>query len=270
MPTSSAWGRSFPTVRYLTAPFRWLSRSRRTAGTAGAVLLAMAAAFVLWWSLQLYGLPDVGGPFDGEELRSQGVPEDRDAFILYRQAADRFSQSRSLRYQAWFEAQLLGRWSAALPELQRWAEDKREALALFREAAERPDSTILSESDRARLWPALGHLRPLALFEAARLEERGDMAGAWTWYRAVLRTIQHQVAFARFAERKEAMHWRDRLRSAWSRGPPILAPDRPCSVGRSTTRSRASRCRHRTSIRSGRSTSTWSGRLTIPTIPPAR
>jgi hypothetical protein len=222
MTLNSTLRRSFPTLRYIVAPFRWLAGSRRRALAAGSVLLAMIAALVLWWSMQLLGLPDIGDPFDVEEVRLSKGPDDRDAFVLYREAARRFSLSTPSRYQAWFEVQLLGRWSSALPEPRRWAEENREALARFREAAERPDSAPLSDRDRAELWRVLRHLRPLALFEASRLEERGEMAGAWTWFRAVMRTIQHQVAYSTFAERKEAFDWRDRLRerlTTWAADP---------------------------------------------------
>ena len=35
------------------------------------------------------GLPDIGDPFDVQAFRSFTIPEDRNAFVLYRQAADR-------------------------------------------------------------------------------------------------------------------------------------------------------------------------------------
>jgi hypothetical protein len=38
---------------------------------------------------------------------------------------------------------------------------------------------------------ALGSFHALALLEASRLEEQGDMAGAWTWHRAALRATYH-------------------------------------------------------------------------------
>ena len=38
---------------------------------------------------------------------------------------------------------------------------------------------------------ALWSFHELALLEASRLEEQGDMAGAWGWYRAALRATYH-------------------------------------------------------------------------------
>ena len=89
--------RGFPTLGYLAAPFRWLVRSRRRMATAAVVLLAMLAAPPLWWSIQLLGLPDVGDPFDVQAFRSITVPDDRNAFVLFRRAADRLNLFDVLR-----------------------------------------------------------------------------------------------------------------------------------------------------------------------------
>src|SRR5262249_809144 len=87
MPTTSSASRNFPTLRYLAAPCRWLLGGGGGGGTVAAVLLAMIAALPLWWSIQLLGLPDIGEPFDPEAFRSFRIPDDRNAFVLYRQAA---------------------------------------------------------------------------------------------------------------------------------------------------------------------------------------
>src|SRR5262245_43145553 len=77
MTRSSTLSRSFPTVKYLVAPVRWMFGSRRRVLGAAALLLAIIAAPVLWWSLQLVGLPDVGDPFDARASRV--IPDDRNA-----------------------------------------------------------------------------------------------------------------------------------------------------------------------------------------------
>ena len=138
-PTSSV-SRSFPTLRYLAAPFRWLFGSRRRVLTAAAVLLAMIAVPPLWWSTQLLGLPDIGDPFDVQAFRSSTIPDDRNAFVLYRQAADRLKRlitSGKVQEQA---IDLHVPWSQADPAVHRWVEDNREAMALFRRGTERPDA----------------------------------------------------------------------------------------------------------------------------------
>ena len=65
----------------------------------------------------------------------------------------------------------------------------------------------------------LAPLQRLALLEASRLEEQGDMAGAWAWYRSYLRTIHLAGHRGPLYRRHEAQTWHktllDRL-TGWS------------------------------------------------------
>ena len=79
--------RSFPTLSLLFAPFRWIGGSRKRIGAAVMLLLAMIACPVIWWWTQLLGLPDIGHPFDVAAFKAMRIPDDRNAFVLYRQAA---------------------------------------------------------------------------------------------------------------------------------------------------------------------------------------
>jgi hypothetical protein len=188
MIRSSTVSRNFPTLRYLTAPFRWFFRSRRRVLTASAVLLATIATPVVWWFIQLMGLPDIGDPFDVEAYRSITIPDDRNAFVLYREATARLvrrgpsgpPQDRGIDLQS--------SWSKADPRLRHWVEENREAMEIYRRGAERPDA-IASPDDR--MIPDFRALFWLAMLEASRLEEQGDMAGAWVWYRTALRSTYH-------------------------------------------------------------------------------
>ncbi len=216
MPPSSTLHRPFPTLRYVAAPFRSCFGSRRRALITAAMLLAIAAAPVVWWNLQLMGLPDVGDPFDGDPLRSMTIPDDDNAFVLYRQAVDRLvSRERTLQASRVRAAGVLpmvpggiatrspgpageekidwlAAWSKADPRVRGWVEANREAMDLYRRAAGRPD---FLDPGRPRAEPlqaradleAFRSLHFLALLEASRLEEAGDMAGAWGWYRTALR-----------------------------------------------------------------------------------
>jgi hypothetical protein len=247
MTTISA-SRSFPTLKYIVAPFRWCFGSRRRALAAAAVLLAMIAAPVVWWSVQLLGLPDIGDPFDMGSFHSTKIPDKQNAFIHYRQAADRLkpldrwleptgarfvgvlpmvsgalkieTPARSLEEQL----DLLAAWSKADPRVRRWAVENHEALALYRRGSERPDAL---DPDRAR--PAdrrfneemriFRSLQLLALLEASRLEERGDMADAWGWYHTALRASYHFGRRATQDHRFITYHWRNELLArltAWS------------------------------------------------------
>src|SRR5690348_8515768 len=107
--TSSA-SRNFPTLRYLAAPFRWLFKSRQRVLTAAAVLLAMLATPPVWWATQLMGLPEIEEPVDVQAIRSFRIPDESNAFILYRRAADRLKPLKALRDQVAVPIIQLGPW----------------------------------------------------------------------------------------------------------------------------------------------------------------
>jgi hypothetical protein len=193
------------------------------------MLLAIFAGFLLWWATQLLGLPDIGEPFDVEAFRAMTIPDDRNAIVLYRQAAgllkpwnpDRQSSSKK-------KIDTDARWSKADAEVRRWAEENRAAMALYRQGAERPDALDRvpvfqqGHSDAWDLWPPLNDLHLLALLEGSRMQEQGDMAAAWGCYRAILRTNRHIGMHGTALRRLAVLHWdrqlRDRLAS-WAADP---------------------------------------------------
>ena len=203
MTRTSTPSRNFPTLQFLAAPFRWFFRSRRRALIVTSLLLAILLAPPLWWSIQLMGLPDVGDPFDREAFRSFTIPDERNAFVLYREAADRL--------KPWVEPGEMGRridrrfpWSKAAPTVRRWVEDNREAMEIYRRGTERPDALYPPEPLTVRSYEmlrALVSLQELGFLEASRLEGQGDMMGAWTWYRAALRSTYHLGLHATTYER---------------------------------------------------------------------
>jgi hypothetical protein len=206
--------RSFPTFRLMAAPFRWIAESRRRVWCVILILLSMVTAPPLWWAAQLMGLPNVGDPFDVEAFRAKTIPDDRNAFVLYRRAAALFQRLRHSDTSASLSLDLHTQWSKADPEVRRWAEVNREALALYRQGADRPaalDPSLMSIEGFVA-FEALRPFQRLALLEASRLEEQGDMAGAWGWYRACLRTIHHVGAHGMVYRRREAQRWHNQLR----------------------------------------------------------
>ena len=87
---------------------------------------------------------------------------------------------------------------------------------MYRRGADRPDaldSTVTSSVGGYVEFDALRPLQRLALLEASRLEEQGDMAGAWGCYRTYLRTIQHVGLHGRYYRRRFAQTWHDELRN---------------------------------------------------------
>jgi hypothetical protein len=171
---------------------RWARRRARQfcwAASILAVAMALTAVGVmLWRASYLFGLPDIGDPFDVAAFRvSNTVPEDQDAVVLFRQAAAVLRPMPEVPQAARL---LVGAaWSKVDPKLRDWLEENRAALALFRQGAERPDGSV---NPGVELGSRIGGVNPgsfvlLAVLEGSRLEEKGDMEGAWSWYRTVLR-----------------------------------------------------------------------------------
>ncbi len=197
MATTSGLRQSFPTLRLLAAPFRWFFRSRRRVMAALAILLGLFATPFIWWTVQLAGLPDIGDPFDVAEFRAMTIPDERNAYVLYRRAAERL---RPLDLSAWSRLpgrKLNARWSEADPLLRKSVEENRAALELFRQGSERPDSLEPQAGATAGaatvldIYQAMRWFQTLSLLEASRLEDQDDMAGAWVWYRTALRATRH-------------------------------------------------------------------------------
>src|SRR5438105_159058 len=62
-----------------------LIRHRKALAILGTALVA--GGLWAWWTLQLWGLPDVGDPFDVAAFEAVLVPESRNAFVEYSEAA---------------------------------------------------------------------------------------------------------------------------------------------------------------------------------------
>ena len=130
---------SFPTFLLMAAPFRLLVKSRRRVLCVVLILLWMVTAPPLWWATQLMGLPNIGDPFDAEAFRAMTIPDDQNAFVLYRQALALYTPLRFSDTSPSVQEDLHTRWSTAPPEVRRWAEVNRDALAHFRRGADRPE-----------------------------------------------------------------------------------------------------------------------------------
>ena len=174
----------------------WLKRRARqllilVLVCAGSLLLIACGAMIRR-SVGLIGLPDVGDPFDVVAFRSFRIPEDQDAVVLFRQAAAKVPSLPSLPVGVRRLGPGVG-WAQADPKLREWALANREALEMFRQGADRSDGIPHPSSDWVDNYQYLnlGPLVWMALLEGARLEEQGETARAWTWYRSVLRMRIH-------------------------------------------------------------------------------
>ena len=155
--------RSFPTFVLIVRPFAGIGRSRRRIW--GAVLTTLVAIAVppLWWALQLSGLPDIGEPFDAAAFRAFTIPDDRNAYREYGQAAallKAWKPSLTMRPQ---QVEVFTPWSKVAVEVRQWADVNRDALALFRRGTERPKRSAHPEVP-GRSLRAVGHVRATSEF----------------------------------------------------------------------------------------------------------
>jgi hypothetical protein len=155
-------------------------------------LLFLAGVLEGWRAARMIGLPDNGEPFDVAAFRAFRVPPENDAFVLFRQAQKKLSAMPSLPLAVRQRGPLA--WSKSAPELRNWVAANRDVLEMFRAASDRTDGIPLPNPDRDDPYGELkfGQFVELTRLETSRLEEDGDMAGAWNLYRAVFRMQSHE------------------------------------------------------------------------------
>lgn len=225
MANPSSLQRSFPTLVLILAPFRWVGKSWRRVWGVVLVVLAIVAVPPLWWATQLVGLPDIGDPFDLRAFRAETIPDDRNAFVLYDRAVALYKPLMWSDTSASIPVDRDTVWASSSPEVRQWAEANRESLAVYRQGADRPealDSSLLSPYGGYVEFDAHRPFQRLLLLEASRLEQQGDMAGAWGWYRTVLRSIRHLGQYSRLTRRFSALEWHGQLNrrvSDWAADP---------------------------------------------------
>ena len=213
--------RSFPTPGLM---IRCIGKTRRRIACVFLALVAIVAAPPLWWSGQLIGLPEIGDPFDAAAFRSRAIPDEQNAFVLYQQAAARVKPFREYVKTPRTSVELFARWSKADADLRRLLAENREALAVYRQGTERPDAldpAIGTGPDNDETLPGFS-FRLMALLEASRLEDQGDMAGAWGWYRALVRNIHHLGMHSSVHRRNAIQYWLGRVRerlATWAADP---------------------------------------------------
>jgi hypothetical protein len=153
-------------------------------------LLLIAGVLEGWRGACLIGLPDIGDPFDVAAFRAIRIPEDQDAILILRQAHEKLTRMPGLPSAVLRVGPVAG-WSKSVPDLREWVMSNRAALEMFRDAAQRPDVNAGYGRDLHQNYLNLSEFAWLVLLEASRLEEQGDMAGAWNWYRAFIQMKVH-------------------------------------------------------------------------------
>ena len=109
------------------------------------VFLLVSFVLVFVWTVALvrrqaclFNLPDVGDPFDVAREYATLVPDDRNAFVLFRQASAKLVPEPEVPRAVLNAVPAVG-WTNANPRIREWVGANREALALFRRGAEQAD-----------------------------------------------------------------------------------------------------------------------------------
>jgi hypothetical protein len=156
-----------------------------------------AAAVTIWWLTSLDRLPDIGDPFDVVAFRAFSVPDDQNAFTYLQRAEESLTPS---------PGSLALTWSGADAEARKWVKANRHAIQLFQLGAAQSDgANPAGESAVSGQRSAF-----LVLLEGQRRQERGDTAGAWDCFGAVLRMANH-------IRRRGSLQQRQDLDAYWSR-----------------------------------------------------
>lgn len=182
----------------LLSPLTLLERTRGRKRIALAfvyLLILMVLAVLAWRALSLRELPDIGEPVDPSEFAVR-VPEDRNAFTLYKQASAVYRDTSRDEYRVDPSAWKVTDWSQADPVVRRWVEDNREALGLWLRGSERDEAQLFDPHTVTfmTILTPINDLRAferMAVLEASRRMGEGDVAGAWELYRGVLRASRH-------------------------------------------------------------------------------
>lgn len=182
-------------------PLIWLERARgwrRLALGVIYVIVVAVAGVLTWRAFSLYDLPDVGDPFDVSEFDQFSVPDERNAYVLYREAEKALGRiNANYTPEDWnnFDEEETD-WRLASAMMKRWVLENRETLRLVIEGAGRPESlgpsprSLTDSKPNPMLLSSRGFFVLLTL-EGSRRFHDGDLAGAWEAYRALLRLSRH-------------------------------------------------------------------------------
>jgi hypothetical protein len=219
-------------VSVLLAPAAWLERARgrkRLALGFFYALIIVGCGVLLWRQSRLLGLPKIADPFDTRPLLALAVPEDENAFVLYREAKAKSRRSEGIERRIFNTPYA---WPARTDtEALDYLAHNADALELWRRGSERPDALYipigkLSFDVSFSLLMDHRHFTRMALVTASKAKADGDMAGAWIWYRTILRGSRligrHTIVIASIVGTAEYTAARPHI-STWAADPRVDA-----------------------------------------------
>jgi hypothetical protein len=173
------------------------SRGRKRQGLILLYLIVLTLVGVLGWrELSLWRLPSLKEPFDEAKLGVVTLPDDDNAMTWYRAAALRLKPLDGKVYLSLPKDAFTVGWSKVDPALVRWLEENRDVFDFWLRGADRTDSLVFQPKDMtiATNLGVVQNLRDfgrLAMLEGSRLQDAGDLDGAWRIYRGAVRSSRH-------------------------------------------------------------------------------
>jgi hypothetical protein len=166
-------------------------RRRRRAALCILALAAVVGSIVLWRATTLSGLPEIPDPFDVKAYARVEIPESENAYTYYRRSYARFKDVRGrLQHGVWTD------WSWVGPSELKYLENSRESLDLWLEGTKKERGVYIQPGEasvetRLPVAQMLRDISKVATLKAFVLQHEGDLAGAWSWIRAALRSGRH-------------------------------------------------------------------------------
>ncbi len=126
------------------------------------------------------------------------VADDKNAFVSYRRAVERFRDMNTAEGDSFSNANL--NWSRADKLFRRWVTEHDEAISLLCAGSAQPEfvpeapagTTVAAAAATNNVLAArLGWIATAALFKAGKLRSEGDPAAAWILLKAVVRASRH-------------------------------------------------------------------------------
>ena len=162
---------------------------------AGTVL-AVIVGVLCYRQAQLWGVPDIGHPFEVEKLGRIEIPPDENASPDYELAVKMLVPHREFEDNVDESEEFWKPWSEMHPILKDWLDDNSETLDVWLRGTEKKHCLEYQPIDRKMEYivgpiSEIRNLVRLASLSAKRAESKKKYEEAWNLYRAIFRYSFH-------------------------------------------------------------------------------
>ena len=164
-----------------------------------ALLLLVVTSPVLYRGHRISQVPEIGDPFDVDACLDFEVPDERNAFVEYRQAAASYVANRPKELKFMDGVTAGHRWGEITAADREWLTRNFRALDVWRKGTEKPDA--LFEHPRDMTWESLSGMDELklrqfvflAFLKSVFLQRAGNHSESLEWLLAAYRFSRHSA-----------------------------------------------------------------------------